>query len=201
MNIFFIAEFLLAHFYLAAFASAVLFVMLFLHIVEYDLPDEKASSGWIMFSTAGLLYLFYPQFSPIFAEYGTVGSIALISISYLVIGCLWSLFKWNQYLGRATNYILRDWNQYSQTQKEMYSNAIKPDNSLNYDGMPTHLKDYVKPSQNTGRFATWLFYWPVSIVSYVIQHFLADIASMVFNAFKGIYEKMTRNALKNVKVK
>lgn len=201
MNIFFIAEFFLAHFYLAAFLSSILFTILFMHIVEYDKPNKNASPGWLLFSAGGLLYLFYPQFAPIFAQYGTAGGIAIVAISYLVIGCMWSLFKWNQYLGPTVDYIRREWNSHSPTQRQTYSDAVNPDNSFNYDGLPSYLKAYVDPSENKGRFATWLFYWPASIVSYVFQYFLADIASMAFNALKGIYEKMTRNALKNVKVK
>ncbi len=89
-------------------------------------------------------------------------------LAYLVAGFLYSMFKYRRFLLKRKN---EDGEQF-QNYKVQY-----------------------RPAALKGDICGWMFWWPLSLIGFVVTDFLQSIAESVYNLVKGwfetIYNKVT----------
>lgn len=97
---------------------------------------------------------------------------------YMVVGAPWSAWRWKKYVkAKIKEYTLSD-------------GTVQESNMC-------YIKLHTKVYSNKSRIIAWMVYWPWSM----FWNILGDFFTMVYDSMAGIYQKITDNALGNIKIK
>ncbi len=146
---------------------------------------ETISVAIIGVLVVGILAYFAYDINPFMWIYNNPITIVLGGLFYLAAGAGWSIFKWGKNLSSK---ILQEEMLFA---KKRY-NQENP-GAYEYD----YIKAYYFPKRalsvhNKDRIATWIFMWPISVVSYVLGEFLVDIFNKIYDLLGSVYDRMTR---------
>lgn len=114
-------------------------------------------------------------------------------VGYLGLGILWSFFKWDRYISERIEEVKKAWDRYSDpkntgTKKiETFAEYVEESGSV-----PVALNRKEK-------IACWIFYWPLSIVLYVIGDFLREFINWVVRYFGNVYTAITNRHINKYK--
>lgn len=114
-------------------------------------------------------------------------------VGYLALGIGWSFFKWDRYISERIEELKNAWDKYSD-----------PDSG--FKKKVGTFTEYVKDSGSVppasdrkSTIATWIFYWPISIVLYVLGDFLREFVNWVVKFFGNIYNAITNRHINKYK--
>lgn len=98
-------------------------------------------------------------------------SILWIALMFIIIGVIWSFFKWRNLVKEVIDY-----------SKNCSIEAVKEriSNKKNYDVV-----------------AFWIILWPFSVLGYIINDFVYDIVTKFIDKIYSIYDRITDKMLLN----
>lgn len=119
---------------------------------------------------------------------------------YIALGTVWSLFRWYRFqVGLRRKYdarkeqFLREHvaTTFLQEKISLDTNLIPPDLIIewrrrNPDGNP---KDYAM-SRYTSKILTWMVFWPLSMLDWVLDDLATRVFQLVFDVFRGVYARI-----------
>lgn len=152
---------------------------------------EVEGGGPFIFFGSLVAYLWIGNFlEPVwsFTTTNVVGIVVGIC-SYLILGAIWSFFKWYKYVSKEVA-------RYAQNKSYYFKEdgALKPEYT-------TDLKIY----WHYDKLSTWIFCWPTSVVLYILGDFLfnliSNVTQIITNTFKKVYDKITESAINKVSKK
>lgn len=114
--------------------------------------------------------VFYIMYHKEYSFEFQIFSIILYTTIYCIIGILWSFFKWMKFVKSIAGYY----------KKYNVSSFRRPD-----------------VTENKANIASWIVFWPYSVIRYIIVSLLGDIFDRIFSWIKGIYESITDSYFKN----
>jgi len=100
-------------------------------------------------------------------------TIAIAVAVYAVIGVVWSAFRWFKYVRSKADYY-----------RKSYGNMLE-------DSKLRELKRLVDVADNKSKIVGWVAWWPWSM----FWNILGDFFTFVYDQVKGIYQKITDNAI------
>lgn len=95
-------------------------------------------------------------------------AIGMYAIGYIVVGVLWSIYKWYLYVKKWVN----KWGS---------SRVI--------------LEDKISPEENKTLIMTWMGYWPFSFLWFVVDHPLTKLYKWIYTQVSGVYTRISTAAL------
>lgn len=171
------------------FLPSILFFLLFLGpflaVIMEDMAPALIFAGLIfviMFFTVGISASFV-AFSTGLSSY-TAAQIILCSITYLSLGVVWSLFKWDRFMQSPdVQRALKSAKESLSRAKHLYGNTALIDS--------VYFPKVLTPSWNKSRICTWITFWPLSILVFL----LSDFVSAIFDRSAKIYIYITKRHL------
>lgn len=183
--------------------------------------DLSVDDGpWWAFLLA-VTWFAFAGFTPIM-EFSTLTSIGLYILSFLVIGTLWSVWKFILFMRRvgaeisnglpaAKKYIdsqpMRDRStevyHVAVGQKLLQNNSflvhLFEGDSWNFIKEDGSISFNVKAKRIKGRIFGWILFWPFSMINYIFGSLVRDLIDGIINAMHNIYIGIAKAALPNVK--
>lgn len=95
-------------------------------------------------------------------------------LAYVVVGAIWSFFRWFRFIKRLTD-------EYKESPSEGRYNSLKSD---------------LKVSNNKSRITGWIAYWPWSL----LWNITGDFFKMIYEGLQGVYQKIADKALSGIPV-
>jgi len=148
------------------------------------------------FLTAGLLavFTFFNGFSnTVSLITGNWVYLIIGAICYLSAGVLWSFFKWDRYIKGEVERLKKNWDY--QTSKSEYQKSPIFENTFE-----KYAEDNLTvASERKSAIATWIMFFPVSMVLYVIGDFLREFVNWVVKYFGKVYTAITNRHVNKYK--
>lgn len=153
-------------------------VLLFLCSLFIESEDEETRGVHVTCCVAAFCLVCWLCFKNAVFEpfYHIDRQFVLFIILYFAAGLVWSFIRWFIYAKRRIAY----WRS---------NNSVVPNDVL-LD------KDELKVKENISKIGTWILYWPISLMRYVLGHLATDLVKWIATKFSFVYESMTRYALK-----
>lgn len=95
------------------------------------------------------------------------------AVGYIVVGLLWSFWRYKRYLVDAVA-------------------SIKASSAS--DDMKQHRAEQLHPVRNLDTITAWILIWPFSFISSVTGDLIDGIQMLVKKVFRGVYHKMYLSA-------
>ncbi len=92
-------------------------------------------------------------------------------IAYGIIGFFYSLFKYKKFLTKKKDEIIKD----APGWEEAWIN---------------NKNRYYSPSKMKGDILGWIFWWPLSIVGYLVSDFIYDFINKIWKSIGGFFKKI-----------
>jgi hypothetical protein len=125
----------------------------------------------------------------------------LYVLSYFGIGFTWSVFKWaKQFLDSNSKELAKIAAKEGKTPYEVYLDYLKAyEKGIWRDefGLYKNLVNFDLLSR-ANQVATWILWWPLSIVCYIIGDLLVDLGKLIVRVFKRVYAKAVEIAIKSL---
>jgi hypothetical protein len=165
---------------------AVICILLLWTVENYSKNDEihKGQLAWPTVIIAGAIFLLY-----FFSNKGQLwlslksnitGLLMWLGI-YLIVGIVWSFFKWYKIVKHAKA-------KYLKAQRE-YQKTIKDGNShIPFNKMLTFLP---KVNEWKASITSWILFWPFSTLRYAFGTMLIDFMDAIISRLKGLYDSIT----------
>lgn len=97
-------------------------------------------------------------------------AIGIAAVSYLVIGVVWSFWRYNVYVSHSVQRLReRHWKN-----TDHYDNAIGE----------------LAPSRNLNLISGWIIVWPFSAIENLLGDVITAVQTLVTKVFKGVYHKI-----------
>jgi hypothetical protein len=128
---------------------------------------ETDSFGWLTLTTVGLVMLALPT-----ASHVSMVVILELAGAYILVGGVWSIYKW----WRHTNKVVDEARRLQQQYPDSFNN-----------------RQYtwrINPTNNKAKITAWIAYWPWSLL-WALTH---DIFNTIYDCLVGVYEKITLKA-------
>lgn len=103
---------------------------------------------------------------------------AYIVIAYLLIGTVWSTFKWFRHCDRVTFKLSEDIKGMPSPAREDYKRGAQK---------------RIQPSNNLDKLTSWIALWPFSISGTLLADAYRIIDTIVTRYFKGVYAIITKH--------
>lgn len=125
----------------------------------------------------------------------------LYVLSYFGIGFAWSVFKWaKQFLELNSKELALIAIKEDKTAYEVYLDYLKSDEYA-WDDKRRSLYDNLTKLDLLSRanqVGTWILWWPLSIVEYILADLLVDLGKLIVRVFKRVYDKAVEFAIKSL---
>ena len=105
---------------------------------------------------------------------GNYVSLIFKALLFLIVGALWSLYKWYFFLIKA---------------KKEYIESTS-----SYKKIPS-------AADNKSKITAWILYWPLSLFATLLTKPITKALNFIFETLKGSYDKMTQKIFADVIVK
>ena len=158
-----------------------------------------------------IVALLWPNFKSL-----TGTQLTVIVISYFLIGVVYSFIRWyrnvhnviENYTGVLKKYKVTDLTTIDEIYENVGSQIIKLDRVDRHERDEAHHESYAKvsadykqinsikheitPSENKTKLYNWVFYWPWSIIKFLIS----DLAEALFDMYKNQYKNIVNHLLR-----
>lgn len=182
---------------LLVFGTIGWWVLTFVFIMSCIFCVEKVFWGW---STVCLVtYILFLQYIGKIDIFGFILNEPLTILGniliYFIIGVVWSFVKWWLYIRRIVDKILLG--------KELFErNSVEKDpqrksKDWNYQCRLHNLKKPIL-EENKSRISMWIAYWPLSIITSLLEDFVKRIAREIVEALRKLYQSMVDKAFKKI---
>lgn len=128
--------------------------------------EHKGARGWAVFTGIVSMIVSYFYFNV------ALESILYYALAYLIVGIVWSFWRYNGYVKEQVAYI-----------KSMSSKAFSA------DWRQTQV-DNLAPTKNLDRITAWILIWPFSAVENIAGDIINAVQALVTKVFKGVYHKI-----------
>jgi len=136
---------------------------LFVLFVLGVLFEHNDARGWAVFTGIGALVASFFFFGL------TLSDIAFIAIGYVVVGLLWSFWRYKRYLVEQV--------------ARIKASGVSED-------MKRHRAEQLHPAKNLDTITAWIIIWPFSVISSLTGDLIDLIQTLVQKVFKGVYHRM-----------
>lgn len=143
------------------------------------------------------------QFNEIFNQYNNYKGFLLIG-GYLLIGFVWSFFKWFTFLLEYKREYLKEFNFYcaggDKNDPELikrFKNRYPYNKWFDYHGCT--ISELPTADSNLHRICFWVMFWPYSLAGYCLTEVTIRFAKFSLRLLDGIYSKIKESVLKDIK--
>lgn len=102
---------------------------------------------------------------------------------WVIIGAIWSIFKWYNYLKRSRR-----------KQDEIYAKQVK--NIVPGRPIPTIVYSIPKAADMKQTIIAWMIYWPFSMLGHLVFDSLKELYNSIYDYLSKFYDKMAEKAFK-----
>lgn len=137
--------------------------------------EHKGARGWAVFTGIVAMAVSYFYFEV------TLSQILYLAIAYIVIGLVWSFWRYNVHAKTTVAWIktLQVPDKFSEVYRQ------------------TQI-DNLAPSKNLDRITAWIIIWPFSAVENILGDLINAIQSLVTRVFKGVYSRIYNSHVKSL---
>jgi hypothetical protein len=125
----------------------------------------------------------------------------LYVLSYFGIGFAWSVFKWaKQFLDLNREELKLIALKEDKAAYEVYLDYLKSDEYAWDDKRRSIYKNLTRLDllSRANQVGTWILWWPLSIVKYILGDLLVDLGKLIVRLFKRVYTKAVEIAIKSL---
>lgn len=134
--------------------------------------EHTRSHGWAVFTGILAIVVGYFYFDI------SVKTLLLWSIGYLVIGVVWSFWRYNSYVSESVKAL---------TEKRVADEYL-----------PGQI-EALAPGRNLDLITTWILIWPFSAVENILGDIITFIQTLVTKVFRGVYAKIYDSHIASLK--
>lgn len=128
--------------------------------------EHKGARGWAVFTGIVAMAISYFFFEV------SLETIGICAVAYLVIGVIWSFWRYNVHVADSVKYI----------------RGLSP-SKWSEEYRRTTIEN-LAPTKNLDRITAWIIIWPFSAVENVLGDIISAIQVLVTKVFKGVYHKI-----------
>jgi hypothetical protein len=134
--------------------------------------EHSEARGWAIVTAivASVVSFFYFSIS--------LENFAFGSLAYLVIGIVWSFYRYKRYVGKAVSDAKES--VMSDTQKE-------------------YLIRDLHPTKNLSTITAWIIVWPFSAIDNIAGDLINAIETLVKTVFRGVYHRIYESAVADIR--
>jgi len=111
------------------------------------------------------------------------GAIIGSVVGWVILGVLWSFFKWYVFLKDNKEYQDTYYAKHREFREETYKGKE----------IPPRVYDIPQAVNNKERIITWMMYWPFSIIGFLLSNPLQRFFKWIYNQISGVYERITKS--------
>lgn len=163
--------------------------------------NERGVLGLLLITGTLIGLHFLTEIKPFTYVYNNPLNTLLYASGYILIGIIWSMFKWDRYGAK--------WRRKYDTAKLEYAEYLEHHNrttSAQGGDTPYAFKTWApyavaqKPvaSNHKERITTWMTFWPWSFIWTLIADFIKDLYNWIFRKLITIYDKIASRHLVGV---
>lgn len=137
--------------------------------------EHKGARGWAVFTGVVAMAVSYFYFQVTLAE------ILYWAIAYVVIGLVWSFWRYNVHAKETVAWIktLQVPDKFSEVYRQ------------------TQI-DNLAPSKNLDRITAWIIIWPFSAIENILGDIINAIQALVTKVFKSVYSRIYLSHVKSL---
>lgn len=105
----------------------------------------------------------------------TLGGLIWGGAVYVVIGIVWSFYKW----------------------KLLVADTIEDAKAKSYIKSKQDLKDLINRNKNYDVIGFWIIVWPLSVIGYLIYDFVVDMVKGLIDRLYTVYDRITDSLIGN----
>jgi hypothetical protein len=130
------------------------------------------------------------------------------TITYILIGVVWSFLKWNSYVKNAFNKLktlkadfIREHKEINEKNRAKFNSKVQYSGITKGDGGTLYLHDEtleeiiekISPiaSEKKSVITSWISYWPVSLMATLLNNPFRKFFEWVYDNLSGYYDKIT----------
>lgn len=120
------------------------------------------------------------------------GIVVGCGLLFLIIGVLWSFFKWYRFVKEAA----RKARERLQWEIDQYQSGCGYTYPVNTEEGRQQFLNNAKPwvSRYKARIAGWIVFWPLSMLWTVLTELLRDVFERIVEFFRGYYQRIVDKA-------
>lgn len=145
------------------------YVALFVIVVGFGASLNENSAVWALVLVGAFILIPWTGLGAIFATLTFSGVIGY-GIVFLLIGVLWSVFKWSIFVREKIAY-------YSKNKNYKYSKE--------------EVKEKISDSKSNDQIAFWIIMWPFSSLGYFVNDFVYDFVISIVKRISKVYDRIT----------
>jgi hypothetical protein len=132
------------------------------------------------------------------------------TVTYILIGVVWSFLKWNSYVKNAFNKLktikadfIREHKEINEKNRAKFNSKVQYSGITKGDGGTLYLHDEtleeiiekISPiaSEKKSVITSWISYWPVSLMATLLNNPFRKFFEWVYDNLYGYYDKITNS--------
>jgi hypothetical protein len=132
------------------------------------------------------------------------------TVTYILIGIVWSFLKWNSYVKNAFNKLktlkadfIREHKEINEKNRAKFNSKVQYSGIRKGDGGTLYLHDEtleeiiekISPiaSEKKSVITSWISYWPVSLMATLLNNPFRKFFEWVYDNLSGYYDKITKS--------
>jgi hypothetical protein len=131
--------------------------------------EHRGASRWAVFAGLVSMAISYFYFDI------TLENIAFCAVAYLVVGLVWSFWRYKRFVADSVEYI----------KARNYRNDFDRNNAY----------ENLHPSRNLSAITSWIIIWPFSAIENILGDVITAIQALVTKVFKSVYQKIYEKAI------
>lgn len=164
--------------------TLVIIIAILIGLTALAETDNGGIGFWCLVVLLGAceFWLFKGCLTPLFVYVkDNPGVVVFGAVSYLVLGVLWSFFRWYVYL-----------KDYKRAKQE----ALKAELTYNKTAVVRISEDYINPSNNKSRLISWMGYWPLSVSWFLVNKPVTRLYNWIFEKVSATYQQISNSVFK-----
>jgi hypothetical protein len=180
-------------------------------MISLEVEEEGWATTAVSIALALLLWNYgHDLWSFVKEDYGTT---LLFVLGYLLVGVVWSLLKWNEFVKRKINIYKKvraelivkrpDFDENSDKSVEMLCQKLR-ENGISVWGYDVktmaELKLKIMPigSENKASIIAWISYWPLSLLATLLNNPFRRLFEYVYSLVANAYDKISQKHFKSL---
>jgi hypothetical protein len=180
-------------------------------MISLEVEEEGWATTAVSIALALLLWNYgHDLWSFVKQDYGTT---LLFVLGYLVAGVVWSFLKWNEFVKRKVSIYKKvraelivkrpDFDENSDKSVEMLCQKLR-ENRISVWGYDVktmaELKLKIMPigSENKASIIAWISYWPLSLLSTLLNNPFRRLFEYVYSLVANAYDKISQKHFKSL---
>lgn len=178
--------------------------------IGYCCRRHEESVFWpLLWIFVGLIVLWiFGDFNPFSRTYNYINENRLFTlelcVGYVFIGLLWSMFKWYKYSKKALqesyNAYKRSWLHEKGKAGDDVPAELLEEWRRYIEEKISHHRPYIPGHEHqTERIVSWMMFWPLSMVVYVLEDLIRDFFEFIYRQFARVFQLITDIVFRKVR--